>query len=238
MSPEETAADDGHGPAGAPATTPASSATTTSAGSRPVPLDRERIAVAALALLDAGGEEAVTMRAIAERLGVRAPSLYNHVRSKDALLELVADRVVSGVDASGFDTLPWPDALRRWAWSYYDALAAHPNLVPYVAANFGRIDASLQRAEQVYRGLLDAGWSPSRATRIAAAVRYAVLGAAVGSFAGGFDADGPQVADRFPALRDAGRIPERRAAIDRAALELLLERFLEGLGTPPSAPAA
>lgn len=238
MSPEETAADAREGSGEAPATTSASSPETASGGARPAPLDRERIAVAALALLDSGGEEAVTMRAIAERLGVRAPSLYNHVRSKDALLELVADRVVSGVDASGFDTLPWPDALRRWAWSYYDALAAHPNLVPYVAANFGRIDASLQRAEQVYRGLLDAGWSPSRATRIAAAVRYAVLGAAVGSFVGGFDADRPAVTDRFPALREAGRLPERRDAIDRAALELLLERFLDGLGAPPPPPPA
>jgi AcrR family transcriptional regulator len=236
MSPEESAAGARDGSADAPPTTPASSREAGSGAARPVPLDRERIAVAALALLDAGGEEAVTMRAIAERLGVRAPSLYNHVRSKDALLELVADRVVSGVDASGFATLPWDLALRRWAWSYYDALAAHPNLVPYVAANFGRIDASLRRAEQVYRGLLAAGWSPSRATRIAAAVRYAVLGAAVGSFAGGFDADGPAVADRFPALREAGRQPERRDAIDRAALELLLERFLDGLGAPPPVP--
>lgn len=202
---------------------------------RPAPLDRERIAAAALALLDAEGEAAVTMRAIAERLGVTAPSLYNHVRSKEALLALVADRVVQQIDASGFGALPWRDALRRWAWSYYDALVAHPNLVPYVAANFGRLEASLQRAELVYGGLLEAGWSPSRATRIAAAVRYAVLGAAVGSFAGGFDADEARVAARFPALRDSGRLPERREQVDRAALELLLERFLDGLGAPPPA---
>lgn len=225
---EETA-----GAAAAPAVATAP-ATSERAGARAAPLDRERIAKAALELLDAQGQEAVTMRAIAERLGVRAPSLYNHVRSKDSLLELVADRVVSQVDTSGFDTLPWREALGAWAWSYYDALVAHPNLVPYVAANFGQLDASMQRAERVYSGLLEAGWSPSRATRIAAAVRYAVLGAAVGSFAGGFVAGERPVADRFPALRDAERLGERRDAVDRAALELLLERFLDGLGAPPS----
>ena len=47
------------------------------------------IAAAARALLESGGPEALTMRAVAARLGIRAPSLYKHVEDKDALEALV-----------------------------------------------------------------------------------------------------------------------------------------------------
>jgi AcrR family transcriptional regulator len=193
------------------------------------PLDRATIADAALTLLDAEGLAAVTMRRIASQLDVRASSLYNHVRSKEEVLDAAADRVISRVDASGFDRLGWRDALERWAWSYYEALAAHPHLVPHVAARFGHIDSSLERADQVYAGLLRAGWSPGRATRIAAAVRYAVLGAAVGSFAAGFEPDPAAQGDRYPHLRETAQLRARGDAVDRGALALLLDHFLSGL---------
>jgi AcrR family transcriptional regulator len=199
-------------------------------------LDRERITAAALAVIDAEGLDAATMRRLAAELGVQAPSLYNHVASKDAILDAVAESVIGEVDASGFETLPWRQALDAWAWSYYEALVAHPNVVPHLARAFGRIDASLERAERVYEGLLAAGWSASRATRIAAAVRYAVYGAALGSFAGSFVGDPADYVRRYPGLHDVGRLREQGARVDRAALRMLIDRFLDGLDA--MAPAA
>ncbi|ADB48844.1 TetR/AcrR family transcriptional regulator [Conexibacter woesei] len=195
-------------------------------------LTRERIVATALALIDRDGLGAVTMRRIADELGVQAPSLYNHMRSKDALLDAVAESVMQQVDASAFDRLDWRAALDAWAWSYYEALVAHPNLVPHLAVSFGRLDVALARADQVYAGLRRAGWTPSRATRISAAVRYAVYGAALGSFAGGFGAN----AARYPNLHDIERLREQPDRVDRAALKLLIDRFLDGLDT--IAPAA
>jgi AcrR family transcriptional regulator len=193
--------------------------------SKPVTLTRERIVDAALGLIDRDGISALTMRRVAEELGVRAPSLYNYVRSKDELLDAAGEVVLQHVDVSGFERLGWREALESWAWSYYEALAAHPNMVPHLSAAFGRLDIGLSRADQVYAGLLDQGWTPSRATRIAAAVRFAVYGAALGPFASLFSAK----ASRFPHLHDIDRLRDAPERIDRAALKLLIDRFLDGL---------
>lgn len=58
-------------------------------------MDRQEIVDAALDLLDEGGEAGVSMRAVATRLDVKAPSLYWHFRSKQDLLEAMADAMVA-----------------------------------------------------------------------------------------------------------------------------------------------
>jgi AcrR family transcriptional regulator len=188
-------------------------------------LTRRRIVDAALDLIDREGIGALTMRRVADELAVQAPSLYNHVRSKDELLDAVGETVMQHVDVSGFERLGWRDALESWAWSYYEALVAHPNLVPHLAVAFGRLDVALTRADQVYAGLLGQGWTPSRATRIAAAIRYSVYGAALASFANGFSAK----ASSFPHLQDVERLRSAPERVDRAALKMLIDRFLDGL---------
>ncbi len=60
-------------------------------------LNREAVIQAALGMLDAGGVDGLSMRALADRLGVKAASLYWHIRDKDQLLELVADSVLERV---------------------------------------------------------------------------------------------------------------------------------------------
>jgi len=188
-------------------------------------LSRERIVDAAMGLIDRDGIGALTMRRVADELAVQAPSLYNYVRSKDELLDAVGEVVIQGVDVSGFERLAWREAIEAWAWSYYEALAAHPNMVPHLATAFGRMDRGLDNADRVYAGLLSQGWTPSRATRIAAAVRDAVYGAALGPFAGAFSAN----ASRFPHLHDIDRIRATPERIDRSALKMLIDRFLDGL---------
>ncbi|MGV2919897.1 TetR/AcrR family transcriptional regulator, partial [Streptomyces alfalfae] len=152
-------------------------------------LSRERIVDTARALVDAEGLAAVSTRRLAAELGVSGPSLYNHFRTKDQILEAVADSVSAQVDLSMFDAADprdWRTALHDWAVSYRAALTLHPNIVPVLARGPGRRPAGLRLADAVFGAMVAAGWPPAQATSIGALMRYFIMGSALGSFAGGF----------------------------------------------------
>src|SRR3954464_1261755 len=96
-------------------------------------LSTDRIVATARELVDTEGLGAVSTRRLAAELGVSGPSLYNHFRTKDQILEAVADFVSAQVDLSMFDEdddRDWRTALRDWAVSYRSALTEHPHIVP------------------------------------------------------------------------------------------------------------
>ncbi|MHC0430542.1 TetR/AcrR family transcriptional regulator [Streptomyces sp. O3] len=194
-------------------------------------LSRERIVAAACALVDAEGLAAVSTRRLAAELGVSGPSLYNHFRTKDEILEAVADSVSARVDLSMFeDGRPWRTALHDWALSYRAALTAHPNIVPVLARGPGRRPSGLRLADAVYGAMTAAGWPAAQATSIGALMRYFIMGSALGSFAGGFvdDAAAYDPAD-YPHLGQAHLLAERQDAIDERAFETGLRALLDGL---------
>ncbi|MFF7476470.1 TetR/AcrR family transcriptional regulator C-terminal domain-containing protein [Streptomyces sp. NPDC008092] len=199
-------------------------------------LSTDRIVRAARELVDAEGLAAVSTRRLAAELGVSGPSLYNHFRTKDEILEAVADSVSAQVDLSMFEEFghdggrDWRTALHDWAVSYRAALRAHPNIVPVLARGPGRRPAGLRLADVVYGAMVDAGWPPAQATSIGALMRYFIMGSALGSFAGGFvdDASAYDPAD-YPHLGQAHLLSERQEKIDERAFETGLRALLDGL---------
>jgi AcrR family transcriptional regulator len=193
-------------------------------------LSRERIRDAALKLIDGHGLAELSMRKLAAELGVQAASLYKHYPTKDDVLEAVAGRVVVDIDTSGFETgADWRGALASWARSYRSALAAHPNLVPYLAGGLGHRDESLRVADAVHGGLVRAGWPPRDATLIGAATRSLVLGSTIGSFSRGFTDDVQVYRDRYPHMGQAHLLRGKADEIDLAGFELALSAFIDGL---------
>ncbi|MET9605820.1 TetR/AcrR family transcriptional regulator [Streptomyces sp. NPDC006512] len=194
-------------------------------------LSRARIVEAAGALVDAEGLEAVSTRRLAAALGVSGPSLYNHFRTKDEILEAVADAVSARVDLSMFEgCTDWRRALHAWAHSYRDALSDHPNIVPVLARGPGRRPAGLRLADSVFGAMTEAGWPPAHATRIGALMRYFILGSAVASFAGGFvDDEAAYNPADYPHLGQAHLLAERRREVDEGAFETGLAALLDGL---------
>src|ERR1700730_10001322 len=85
---------------------------------------REHIVSAALDLLDEAGLEGLTMRALAERMGVRAASLYWHIRDRERLLGLRAEAIVGEVPEPASD-LPWRAQLEAFATGYRRVLQSH-----------------------------------------------------------------------------------------------------------------
>jgi hypothetical protein len=124
---------------------------------------------------------------------------------------------------------PWPEALKAWARAYRAAFREHPNVVPFLSRGPARRPAALRLADAVYGALVDAGWPPSHATRIGAAMRYLVAGSALGSFALGFVDDPALYESDYPHLRDAHRLAGRRSRVDDGAFELGLEAMVDGL---------
>ncbi|MBD0838047.1 TetR/AcrR family transcriptional regulator [Streptomyces sp. TRM68416] len=194
-------------------------------------LSTDRIVETARALVDTEGLAAVSTRRLAAELGVSGPSLYNHFRTKDEILEAVADSVSAQVDLSMFeDGRDWRTALHDWAVSYRAALRAHPNIVPVLARGPGRRPAALRLADAVYGAMVEAGWPAAQATSIGALMRYFIMGSALGSFAGGFvdDVSAYDPAD-YPHLGQAHLLAERQEKIDERAFETGLAALLEGL---------
>lgn len=88
-------------------------------------LTRERVLLAAMAMADEAGVEALTMRSLGQRLGVEAMSLYNHVANKGDVLDAIVDLAVAEI-VPPTATGDWRAAIRASAASANDALHRHP----------------------------------------------------------------------------------------------------------------
>lgn len=97
---------------------------------RTTPLTKDELFTAALAIADAEGLEALSMRRLAAEVGVEAASLYHHLPNKDALLDGVVVRMRSEMRIP--DPLPedWKELMLAIFAEYRRIHAAHPNLTP------------------------------------------------------------------------------------------------------------
>lgn len=124
----------------------------------PGSLSRERVLRAAVRLADEGGIESLSMRKLAQDLGVKAMSLYNHVANKDDLLDGIVDIVVSEIEVPNFG-VDWKTAMRRRAMSAHEVLLRHPwSTMPLVSrVNVG--PAMLRYVDATLGCLREAGFS-------------------------------------------------------------------------------
>jgi AcrR family transcriptional regulator len=133
---------------------------------------------AALALLDEVGARGFTMRRLAERLGVRAPTIYWHVGSKEAVFEAIVDRVVTAIadDSEAGGSGDWDDRLRRFLATAHEGLLAHPAVLELMRVVHSR---ALERWSAVALGIMrDAGFDDTAAPTYARVALSQAIGAA------------------------------------------------------------
>jgi AcrR family transcriptional regulator len=131
----------------------------------PVPLSRERVLLAALRLADAEGLEALSMRNLAQELGVKAMSLYNHVANKDDLIDGIVDRVIGEIEVPDLK-LDWKTAMRRRAVSAHEVLLCHPWATMPIVSRINIGPAMLRYMDATLGCLHKAGFSLQMADHI------------------------------------------------------------------------
>src|SRR4029453_16259136 len=110
-------------------------------------LSRELIIKEALALLEEHGPGALSMRRLADRLGVAPNALYTHVRGKAALIDGLVDQVYAGLDLDPDLSGDWTEQLATLSQAIRAHLLAHPAVVPFALPDPGpRPGRGLDRA--------------------------------------------------------------------------------------------
>ena len=125
------------------------------------PLNRDVVLAAAVQLADDEGVDAVSMRALAQRLDVVPMALYKHVTSKEDLVSGMVDVVIAGFSE------PAPSSAEDWKQSVRDAILgarrsvqAHPWVRRAIETRTVRTPAVLAHMERLTSTLLAAGLSP------------------------------------------------------------------------------
>src|ERR687896_134860 len=122
------------------------------------PLSRERVLETAVALADRHGLEWLSMRKLADELGVAAMSLYYYVPNKVDLIDGMIDIVFSEIEPPSLE-LDWRTAMRRRAVSTRDALNRHRWAVGHMEGRTSHGPANLRLHDAVLGCLRAAGFS-------------------------------------------------------------------------------
>lgn len=130
-------------------------------------LTKQAVVDRALALGDAEGLEALTIRRIATELGVTPMALYWHFRNKEELLAGLADQIWSELDTDVDPSAPWDMQMRGILESLLHVLRAHPCASQLILEGEKQTDAALVASETALAVLRRGGFDPEHAAEIA-----------------------------------------------------------------------
>lgn len=122
---------------------------------RPV-LTAEIIADAAIALIDSG--EPFGVNALARALGVKPPSLYNHVQGLEAIIELVRGRLADRYMADLPINAPWEETIESIIRAERLMYTSHPHIVPLIATSTVTDQQAITAYDSIASSLVDAGF--------------------------------------------------------------------------------
>ncbi len=128
------------------------------------PLSRNRVLRAAIKLADKSDIKSLTMRKLAQTLGVEAMSLYNHVANKEEVLNGIVDIVVAEIDVPDIGT-DWQQAMRKRATSAHTVLLRHPWMSMLIVSRINIGPAMLNYVNATVGCLREAGFSYEMADR-------------------------------------------------------------------------
>ncbi|MCW2856622.1 MAG: TetR family transcriptional regulator [Marmoricola sp.] len=155
---------------------------------------------AAAKLVAEQGFDALSMRRLAKECGVGVMTLYGYVRTKDEVLQALANRLLSTLELSADDDAPWDERVAQVVRSLRSVFLAHPELLPIAATQRLDGEAAYRGAEALFGALSAAGLAGEQVTH----AFYALTSFTIGSVqreVGLERSDGAQ----FPGLRGLSR---------------------------------
>ncbi|WP_086827133.1 TetR/AcrR family transcriptional regulator [Allokutzneria sp. NRRL B-24872] len=199
---------------------------------RPRSLTSEQIATAALSVLDRDGLDGLSMRALAQELGMGTMSLYRYVSDRGQVEELVVDLVLGAVDTEA----PRGAAAKRLtvlADRVRVAVSGHPAVVPLLLVHRHSSPSSRRWGEAVLTVLTDAGLTGKPRVIAFRAVLSQVFGALQVAHFGPLSGPGTAAlaelpAEEFPLLSETAA--RARAVAPEEEFRKGFEIVLRGLG--------
>jgi AcrR family transcriptional regulator len=183
------------------------------------PLNRERILRAALAVADSGGLERLTIRSLAQELGVKPMSVYHYVANKDEILDGLVDLVFAEIELPR-PTGDWREEMGKRARSARQVLRRHPWSIALLESRTAPGPATLRHHDTMIAALRAGGFSIAQTAHA-----YALLDAFVYGFAvqeASLPFEGPdgaaEVAEPIMALMAAGEYPHLVEFAEKHAL--------------------
>nr|WSW47604.1 TetR/AcrR family transcriptional regulator [Streptomyces sp. NBC_01001] len=212
-----------------PSTPPPAGAARPSRG-RPPRLDQARTVEAALVLLDESGLDALTMRRLADAVGVQAGALYRHFATKQDLLTAMAERILAGCATPPPDA-DWSGRLTALARGMRTALLAHRDGARVYAGTHSTGPNTLGFAETLIGVLREAGFGHEDAARTALTVVHFTVGHTLEEQAALQPGDqGPADPEQLREAVTAARFPHLTAALPVLTSTDFTAHFEFGLG--------
>ncbi len=177
-------------------------------------LTEAQIIAAARALIEQEGVESLTMRGLAEHLGVAPNSIYSHFADKSALVDAVLDDLLAGIPAPLVTVAPWQDGIIALMAAARETLLTHAALRPYFFSRPMR-GPQVSRLTESSLALLEQGGirGPDAVLGLRAILTYTFGSVAL---------DAPRRLDD-PAAREAAGVAEFAARTDHPRVASLAE---------------
>jgi TetR/AcrR family tetracycline transcriptional repressor len=139
-------------------------------------LSRQRIIDEALAMIEEHGTGGLSMRGLADRLGVAPNALYSHVHGKADLIDGLVDEVYAGLDPVLDPSDDWSRQLAALGQAIREHLLAHPAVVPLALQQPGLGPHGLRVGEAIYNVLRPVGFSDQAVVGTVYALLTYILG--------------------------------------------------------------
>ena len=197
-------------------------------------LSRERIAAAAMALVDREGLSALSTRRLGDELGCEAMSIYHHFPNKAHLMDALVDLMLAEARVPAAHEGTWLERLRQAAHGFRAMALMHPKFFPFFAVHRLNTPSGVAFINGIIGILREAGFSDRDAARYFREIGYYLTGAALDETAG--YAKGPSAAEPVSNDTIAANFPHLAAAAPyfqpgqfQVTFETGLEMLLEGV---------